>query len=203
MLSIGRKPYTQDLGLENIGVKPNDRGQIEVDPETFRVGDYKNIFAIGDVINHGPMLAHKASDDGVFVMEQIAGIRGFVDYNSTPSIIYTTPEVAQVGMTSEEATAKGHEIIEASFPFTANSRAKCYHTTDGLVKMIVDKNTDQLLGVHIFGPDAGEVIQESAAIIAFKGSAEDIARISHGHPGFSEAVREAAWQAFAGKSLHT
>ena len=187
LVAIGRRPYTKGLGLENVGVTPDQRGFIANDH--FKVAD--GIWVIGDV-THGPMLAHKAEEDAVAAIELIAGKPGHVDYALVPSVIYTAPEVAWVGKTEEALKAEGVDYKKGKFPFAANSRAKINHETEGFVKVLADAKTDKVLGVHIFGPQAGEMIGEACMTMAFGGSSEDIARTCRPHPTRSEAVRQAA-----------
>jgi dihydrolipoamide dehydrogenase len=188
LLAVGRRPYTSGLGLETVGVVPDARGFLETDH--FRTAA-AGIWAIGDVI-HGPMLAHKAEEDAVACIELIAGKAGHVDYNLVPSVVYTTPEVAWVGRSEEQLKAEGRAYKAGKFPFAANSRAKINHETDGLVKVLADAVTDEVLGVHILGPQAGEMIGEYCVAMAFRAASEDIARICHPHPTRSEAGRQAA-----------
>ncbi|MFM8753873.1 MAG: dihydrolipoyl dehydrogenase [Phenylobacterium sp.] len=188
LLAIGRRPYTAGLGLETVGIVPDARGFIETDH--FRTSA-AGVWAVGDVI-HGPMLAHKAEEDGVACIELIAGKAGHVDYNLVPSVVYTTPEVAWVGRNEEQLKAEGRVYKAGKFPFAANSRAKINHETDGFVKVLADAATDEILGVHILGPQAGELIGEYCVAMAFRAASEDIARICHPHPTRSEAGRQAA-----------
>ena len=188
LVAIGRRPYTEGLGLESVGVTPDRRGVI--DNSHFKTGT-AGVWVIGDV-THGPMLAHKAEEDAVAAVELIAGKPGHVDYDLVPSVIYTTPEVAWVGKTEEQLKAAGVAYKKGKFPFAANSRAKINHEADGFVKVLADATTDKLLGVHIYGPQAGELISEASMTMAFGGSSEDIARTCHPHPTRSEAVRQAA-----------
>ena len=187
LVAIGRRPYTEGLGLESVGVTPDKRGFIAHDH--FKVAD--GVWVIGDV-THGPMLAHKAEEDAVACIDTIAGKFGHVDYDLVPSVVYTFPEVAWVGKTEDQLKAEGVQYKKGKFPFTANSRAKINHETDGFVKVLADAQTDKLLGVHIMGPQAGEMIHEAAITMAFGGASEDIARTCHAHPTRSEAVRQAA-----------
>lgn len=189
LVAIGRKPYTEGLGLEAVGIETGPRGRIEVD-DHFRT-NVPNIRAIGDVIK-GPMLAHKAEEEGVIVAEMIAGQSGHIDYNLIPGVIYTWPEVASVGRTEEQLKADGIAYKPGKFPFSANSRARAVGETDGFVKILADAETDRILGAHIIGPDAGTLISELVLAMEFKASAEDIARTSHAHPTLEEAVKEAA-----------
>jgi dihydrolipoamide dehydrogenase len=194
LVSIGRKAYTDGLGLENIGLKPDERGKLLVN-EKFQTS-VPNVYAIGDVI-YGPMLAHKAEEEGVAVAEIITGQHGHVNYDAIPGVVYTYPEVASVGKTEDELKKAGVEYNVGKFPFLANSRARANGDTDGFVKILADKKTDQILGAHIIGANAGELIQELVVGMEFKAAAEDIARTSHGHPGLSEAVKEAALATFS------
>lgn len=188
LVAIGRRPYTAGLGLERIGVKMDARGFIETDHFKTNV---EGVWAIGDVI-HGPMLAHKAEDDGAACAELIAGKAGHVDYDKTPSVVYTWPEVASVGKTEEDLKKAGVEYKTGKFPFMANSRAKTNHETDGFVKILADAKTDRVLGCHIVGVGAGELIAEVVSVMEFGGASEDIARTCHAHPTRSEAIRQAA-----------
>jgi dihydrolipoamide dehydrogenase len=187
--SIGRRPYTHGLGLETVGLKTDNRGRIPVDAHYQTAA--KGVYAIGDVIA-GPMLAHKAEDEAVAVAEIIAGQRGHVNYDAIPAVVYTAPEVASAGKTEEELKAANIAYKTGKFPFSANSRARVNAATDGFAKVLADAKTDQILGVHIIGPEAGNMIAEAALAIEFKAAAEDIARTSHAHPTLSEAVRGAA-----------
>lgn len=189
LVAIGRKPFTDGLGCEEAGIKKDQQGRIEVDAhyQTSVAG----IFAIGDVIK-GPMLAHKAEEEGVAVAELIAKGFGHVNYNTVPGVIYTHPEVACVGLTEEQAAAQGLQVNVGKFPFLANGRARAKGFTEGFVKIIADKKTDRLLGAHIVGPSASEIIHEVVVCMEFGGSAEDLARSFHAHPTLSEVVREAA-----------
>lgn len=189
LVAIGRRPYTQGLGLEDIGVQINARGQIETD-EHYKTS-VDGIYAIGDVIV-GPMLAHKAEDEGVAVAEMIAGQAGHVNYNVIPGVVYTEPEIASVGQTEEELKQSAIAYKVGKFTFTANGRARAMRATDGFVKVLADAATDRVLGVHIIGAGAGELIHEAAVLMEFGGSSEDLARTCHAHPTMSEAVKEAA-----------
>ena len=188
LVAIGRVPYTEGLGLDALGVKM-ERGRVVTDAHFKSSVD--GIYAIGDVIA-GPMLAHKAEDEGVAVAEIIAGQAGHVNYDAIPNVIYTFPEVASLGKTEEELKAAGIAYAVGKFPFTANGRAKVNRTTDGFVKILADAKTDRVLGVHIIGADAGTMITEATIAMEFGGAAEDIARTCHPHPTLSEAVKEAA-----------
>jgi dihydrolipoamide dehydrogenase len=189
LVAIGRVPYTDGLGLEHLGVSRDNRGRIQTDAHF--ATNVTGIYAIGDVIA-GPMLAHKAEDEGVAVAEIIAGKAGHVNYDVIPNVVYTYPEVASVGKTEEELKAAGIAYNAGKFPFTANGRAKVNHTTEGFVKILADAATDRVLGVHIVGADAGNLIAELAMAMEFGASSEDIARTCHAHPTLTEAVKEAA-----------
>jgi len=198
LVAIGRRPYTEGLGLEKAGVKIDERGFIVID-DTYRT-TADGVYAIGDCVP-GPMLAHKAEDEGVVCVEIIAGGKSHVNYDAIPSIVYTWPEVAAVGATEQELKESGTEYRAGSFPFTANSRARTNMETDGFVKILAAAKTDRVLGAHIIGPDAGTLIHEIVAVMEFGGAAEDIARMTHGHPTLSEAIKEAAL-AVAGRPVH-
>jgi dihydrolipoamide dehydrogenase len=189
LVAVGRVPNTQGLGLADIGVKTDNRGRVVID-EHFQTS-VPGIYALGDVIE-GPMLAHKAEDEGIAVAEILAGQAGHVNYDVIPSVVYTAPEVASVGKTEEELKEAGIAYRAGKFPFTANGRAKVNRTTEGFVKVLADAATDRVLGVHIIGADAGTVIAEAAVLMEFGGSAEDLARTCHAHPTLNEAVKEAA-----------
>jgi dihydrolipoamide dehydrogenase len=189
LVCIGRVPYTDGLGLKEAGVALDNRGGVQIDPHFST--SVKGIYAIGDVVA-GPMLAHKAEDEGVACAEIIAGQAGHVNYDVIPGVVYTTPEVASVGKTEEELKAAGVPYNSGKFPFTANGRSKVNQTTDGFVKVLADAKTDRVLGVHIIGIEAGEMIHEAAVLMEFGGAAEDLARTCHAHPTRSEAIKEAA-----------
>ena len=189
LISIGRKAFTDNLNLEKINLKTDDKGRVKVD-KNFKT-DKKNIFAIGDVIQ-GPMLAHKAEEEGIAVAEIIAGQSGHVNYDLIPGVIYTSPEVATIGKTEEQLKKQNISYKIGKFPFMANSRAKAIDEPEGFVKILADNSTDKVLGVHIIGPHAGEMIAEMAVAMEFGASSEDIARTCHAHPTFSEAIKEAA-----------
>ena len=197
LVSTGRRPYTEGLGLESLGVEM-ERGMIKTDAH-WR-SNVEGIYAIGDV-TAGPMLAHKAEDEGVAVAETIAGKHGHVNYNVIPGVVYTQPEVAAVGATEEELKSAGIKYVTGKFPFTANGRARAMNHTDGFVKFLADAETDRVLGVYILGFGAGEMIHEAAVLMEFGGSSEDLGRTCHAHPTMSEAVREAALATFA-KPIH-
>lgn len=198
LVAIGRRPFTDGLGLDEISVARDPAGRIGVN-EDFAT-NVPGIYAIGDVIR-GPMLAHKAAEEGIAVVERITGQKTTVEYDAIPSVVYTWPEAAAVGKTEEELKAAGIDYQVGKFPFTANPRARTNADTDGFVKMLADAATDRVLGVHIIGPDAGTMIAEAALAIEFAASAEDIARTSHAHPTLSEALKEAAL-AVAGRAIH-
>jgi dihydrolipoamide dehydrogenase len=199
LVAVGRVPYTDGVGLDEAGVKRDAKGRIDVD-DHFRTSA-AGIYAIGDVIR-GPMLAHKAEDEGIALAEIIAGQAGHVNYDVIPGVVYTAPEVAAVGRTEEELKAAGIDYKAGKFLFLANGRAKANQTTDGFVKVLADAKTDRVLGVHIVGPMSGELIHEAAVLMEFGGSAEDLARTCHAHPTLSEAVKEAAL-AVAGRAIHS
>jgi dihydrolipoyl dehydrogenase len=188
LIATGRIPYTQGLGLEEAGVAM-ERGRIVIDDHF--ATNVPGVYAIGDVVR-GPMLAHKAEDEGVAVAELIAGEAGHVNYNVIPGVVYTMPEVASIGITEDEAKARGLTVAIGKFPFSANGRARAMRETDGFVKIIADAATDRVLGVHILGAGAGELIAEAAVLMEFSGSSEDLARTCHAHPTMSEAMKEAA-----------
>ncbi len=199
LMAIGRKPYTDNLGLENLEVATNDKGQIKVDDNLET--NIKGVYAIGDVVR-GAMLAHKASEEGVFVAERIAGQKPHINYSLIPNIVYTQPEVAGVGLTEEELKEAGRAIKTGSFPFKANARAKISMDTDGFIKVIADKETDEILGVHMIGPRIADSYTEAVVAMEFRAAAEDIARMSHGHPTFSETFKEACLAATEDRALH-
>ena len=189
LVSVGRKPYTEGLNLSKIGVKKDEKGRIEVNKKLQT--SIENIYAIGDVIK-GPMLAHKAEEEGIAVAEIIAGQAGHVNYNVIPGVVYTSPEVATVGKTEEQLKSEKINYKIGKFPFMANSRAKVNNETEGFVKILADSKTDKVLGVHIIGPHSGDLIAEMALAMEFGASAEDIARTCHAHPTHTEAIKEAA-----------
>ncbi len=198
LIAIGRVPFTDGLGLDELGVVRDNRKRIAVNGQ-FET-NVTGIYAIGDVIA-GPMLAHKAEDEGIAVAEILAGQAGQVNHDVIPNVIYTTPEVASVGKTEEELKAAEIAYTVGKFPFIANGRAKANRTTDGFVKVLADAETDRILGVHIIGANASELIAEAAVIMEFGGSAEDLARTCHAHPTLSEAVKEAA-MAVGKRAIH-
>ncbi len=189
LVSVGRKPYTEGLNLSKVGIKKDSKGRIEVDNKLQTT--VESIFAIGDVIK-GPMLAHKAEDEGIAVAEILAGQAGHVNYDVIPGVVYTSPEVATVGKTEEQLKSEKRNYKVGKFPFLANSRAKVNNETEGFVKILADSNTDKVLGVHIIGPHCGDMIAEMALAMEFGASAEDIARTCHAHPTHTEAIKEAA-----------
>jgi dihydrolipoamide dehydrogenase len=190
LVAVGRKPYTTGLGLAEAGVQLEEKTGKAPVGEDYQT-NVPGIYAIGDLIA-GPMLAHKASEDGVAFVERLTGLKTHVDYNTVPSVIYTWPEVASVGPTEEQLKSDGQEYKVGRFPFSANPRARCMGESEGLVKVLADKNTDRVLAVHIFGPRASDMIAEAVTVMEFGGSAEDIGRICHAHPTVSEALKEAA-----------
>ena len=198
LVAIGRRPFTSGVGLENAGVELDERGFVKTD------GHYQTnvpgIYAIGDVIG-GAMLAHKAEEEGIACVERIAGQAGHVNYGAIPGVVYTHPEIAAVGKTEEALKAEGVDYSAGKFPFMANARAKAVGDTEGFVKILADAKTDRVLGCHIIGPGAGELIQEVVLAMEFGGASEDIARTSHAHPGTAEAVKEAAF-AVLGRAIH-
>jgi len=198
LIAVGRRPYTADLGLDSVGLTTDNHGRIEVG-QNFATS-VAGVFAIGDVIA-GPMLAHKAEDEGVCVAEHIAGGRPHIDYDAIPAVIYTAPEVASVGKTEDALKEAGVAYRAGKFPFSANARARCTGQTDGFVKVLADAATDRVLGVHIIGAEAGTMIAEAALAMEFGASSEDLARTCHAHPTLEEAVKEAALAAH-GSPIH-
>lgn len=199
LVAVGRKPYTAELNAEAAGVKLNDRGQVEVNDHLQTTAS--NIYAIGDVVR-GAMLAHKAEEEGVFVVEHIAGQKPHMNYDLIPGVVYTWPEVASVGKTEKELKDAGREIKVGSFPIKALGRARASMDIAGLIKVIADKETDEVLGVHMIGPRVADLIMEAVVAMEYRASAEDIARICHPHPTYSEAMKEAALDAFEKRPLH-
>lgn len=199
LVSVGRRPYTDNLGLEKAGVKLDERGRVHVDDHLQT--NVPNIYAIGDVVR-GAMLAHKAEEEGVFVAEYMAGQKPHMNYNLIPGVVYTWPEVAAVGQTEEELKKAGRKIKIGQFPFKASGRARASMDLDGLVKVIADEETDEVLGVHMIGPRAADMIMEAVVAMEYRASAEDIARICHAHPTFTEALKEAALDATGKRALH-
>ncbi|HRZ75336.1 MAG TPA: dihydrolipoyl dehydrogenase [Flavobacterium sp.] len=199
LVSVGRRPYTDGLNSEKAGVKVTDRGQIEVNNHLQTTA--ANIYAIGDVVR-GAMLAHKAEEEGVLVAEILAGQKPHIDYNLIPGVVYTWPEVAAVGKTEEQLKEEGVAFKSGSFPFKALGRARAGGDTDGFVKILADAKTDEVLGVHMIGPRCADLIAEAVTAMEFRASAEDISRMSHAHPTFAEAVKEAALAATDNRPLH-
>ena len=200
LVCVGRHAYTDQLGLKNIGIETNKQGKIEVD-DHFHT-PVEGIYAIGDVIDKGPMLAHKAEEEGVFVAEALAGQKPHINYLLIPSVIYTWPEVASVGYTEEQLKEEGRKYKSGSFPFRALGRARASADLDGLVKVLADAETDEILGMHMIGPRAADMIAEAVVAMEYRASAEDIARMSHAHPTFTEAIKEASLAATENRALH-
>lgn len=199
LVSVGRSPFTKGLGLENVGVKTTERGQIETNEHLQT--NVPNIYAIGDVVK-GAMLAHKAEEEGVMVAEILAGQKPHIDYNLIPGVVYTWPEVAAVGKTEEQLKEAGVDYKVGKFPFKALGRARASNDTDGFVKILADKATDEVLGVHMIGARCADLIAEAVTAMEFRASAEDISRMSHAHPTFTEAIKEAALAATEDRALH-
>ncbi|MEY3085853.1 MAG: hypothetical protein RL037_2052 [Bacteroidota bacterium] len=199
LVAVGRKAHTQGLALENVGLSPNQRGQVEVNDHLQTA--VPNIYAIGDVVR-GAMLAHKAEEEGVYVAELIAGQKPHLNYNLIPGVVYTWPEVAAVGKTEEELKAAGIEYKMGSFPIKALGRARASMDTAGFIKILADKTTDEVLGVHMIGPRVADLIMEAVTAMEYRASAEDMARICHPHPTYSEGVKEAALAATENRALH-
>ena len=198
LVSIGRRPYTDGLGLETIGVEMDERSRVKINHDFST--NVPGVWAIGDVVE-GPMLAHKAEDEGVACAENIAGLTGYVNHDVIPGVVYTFPEVASVGKSEDELKEAGIKYSVGKFPFTANSRAKANQSTEGFVKILADKESDRVLGVHIIGGDAGNMIAQAATAMEFGASAEDIALTCHAHPTETEAMKEAAL-AVHGRPIH-
>ena len=199
LVAVGRQPYTQGLALENAGVALDDAGRIVVDEQLKTSAD--NIYAIGDVIR-GAMLAHKAEEEGVFVAEVLAGQKPHINYNLIPGVVYTWPEVASVGFTEEQLKEQGRDYKTGSFPYRALGRARASMDIDGQVKVLADKNTDEILGVHIIGARAADMIAAAVTAMEYRASAEDVARMSHAHPTYMEAVKEACLAATDNRAIH-
>ena len=199
LVAVGRKPYTEGLGLENAGVKLNERNQVEINAHLQT--NISNIYAIGDVVE-GAMLAHKAEEEGVVVAEYLAGQKPHIDYNLIPGVVYTWPEVASVGKTEDELKSANVDYKSGKFSMRALGRSRASGDIDGFVKVLADKTTDEILGVHIVGARAADLIMEAAVAMEYRASAEDLARICHGHPTYSEAIKEAAKAAWDGKPLN-
>ncbi|PHQ79063.1 MAG: dihydrolipoyl dehydrogenase [Thalassobium sp.] len=199
LVAVGRKPYTEGLGLDKVGVATNDRGMIETNHNLQT--NVANIYAIGDVVA-GPMLAHKAEEEGVYVAELMSGQKPHIDYNLIPGVIYTWPEVAAVGKTEQELKDEGREYNVGQFPMKALGRSRASMDTAGMIKILADKNTDEVLGVHMIGARVADLIMEACVAMEYRASAEDIARICHPHPTYSEAMKEAALAATGDRALH-
>ena len=200
IVAVGRTAYTEGLGLENIGITLEERGK-KIPVNEHLETPVAGVYAIGDVVK-GAMLAHKAEDEGVYVAERLAGQKPHIDYNLIPGVVYTWPEVASVGKTEEQLKAEGRQYKTGSFPFKASGRAKASGDTDGFVKVLADTGTDEVLGVHMIGPRAADMIAEAAVAMEYRASAEDIARICHAHPTYTEAFREAALAATDNRAIH-
>jgi dihydrolipoamide dehydrogenase len=199
LVALGRKPYTDNLGLDKAGVKVDAKGKVEVDEHLQT--NVAGIYAIGDVVR-GAMLAHKAEEEGTFVAEVIAGQKPHINYNLIPGVVYTWPEVAAVGYTEEQLKEKGTKYKVGNFPFKASGRARASMDTDGFVKVLADATTDEILGVHMIGPRTADMIAEAVVAMEFRASAEDIARMSHAHPTFTESFKEACLDATAKRAIH-
>ncbi|MEK6450560.1 MULTISPECIES: dihydrolipoyl dehydrogenase [Myroides] len=200
LVAVGRRPYTDGLNAEKAGIKLTERGQVEVNDHLQTTAP--NVYAIGDVIR-GAMLAHKSEEEGVMVAEFLAGQKPHINYNLIPGVIYTWPEVAAVGKTEEQLKAEGVEYKAGSFPFRALGRARASADTDGLVKILADKNTDEILGIHMIGARCADLIAEAVVAMEYRASAEDLARMSHAHPTFAEAIKEAALAATDNRAIHS
>lgn len=200
IVSVGRVAYTKELGLENIGITPEERGN-KITVNDHLETSVEGVYAIGDVVR-GAMLAHKAEDEGIYVAERIAGQKPHIDYNLIPGVVYTWPEVASVGKTEEQLKEAGVKYKSGSFSFKASGRAKASGDTDGFVKVLADTETDEVLGVHMIGPRAADMIAEAVVAMEYRASAEDIARICHAHPTYTEALKEAALAATANRAIH-
>ncbi|MBL6645277.1 MAG: dihydrolipoyl dehydrogenase [Flavobacteriales bacterium] len=199
LVAVGRKPYTQGLGLDKVGLALDGRGRVEVDAHLRTAQPH--VYAIGDVVK-GAMLAHKAEEEGIYAVEHMAGQKPHIDHNLIPGVVYTWPEVAAVGRTEEQLKADGVAYKTGSFPFKASGRARASMDTDGVVKVLAHADTDEILGVHICGPRAADMIAEAVVAMEFRASAEDVARMSHAHPTFTEAIKEAALAATGDRALH-
>lgn len=199
LVSVGRRPYTEGLGLDKIGVKVDNRGRIETDDHLKT--NVEGIYAIGDVVK-GAMLAHKAEEEGVYVAEIMAGQKPHINYNLIPGVVYTWPEVAAVGFTEEQLKEQGRKYKVGSFPFKASGRARASMDTDGFVKVLADEATDEILGVHMIGPRTADMIAEAVVAMEYRASAEDISRMSHAHPTFTESMKEACLDATAKRAIH-
>lgn len=200
LVSVGRRPYTDNLGLEAAGVKVDAKGRIETD-DHLRT-NVEDIYAIGDVVK-GAMLAHKAEEEGIFVAESMAGQKPHINYNLIPGVVYTWPEVAGVGFTEEQLKEQGRKYKSGSFPFRASGRARASMDLDGFIKVLADESTDEILGVHMIGPRAADMIAEAVVAMEYRASAEDISRMSHAHPTFTESIKEACLDATGKRAIHT
>eukprot|EP00122_Pirum_gemmata_P004429 Pgem_evm1s4023 len=199
LVSVGRRPYSDQLGLENVGIQTDKMGRVGVN--NMFESSCPGVYAIGDLIE-GPMLAHKAEDEGIICVEGMVGGHPHIDYNCVPSVVYTHPEVAWVGKTEEQLKEEGIEFKVGKFPFAANSRAKTVNDQEGFVKVLSDKKTDRMLGCHIIGANAGEMINEAVLALEYGASAEDVGRVCHAHPTLAEAFREAAIMSWSGKAIN-
>jgi dihydrolipoamide dehydrogenase len=199
LVSVGRRPYTDNLGLDKAGVKVDNRGKVETNDHLQT--NVEGIYAIGDVVK-GAMLAHKAEEEGTYVAEVMAGQKPHINYNLIPGVVYTWPEVAAVGFTEEQLKEQGRKYRLGSFPFKASGRARASMDTDGFVKVLADEATDEILGVHMIGPRAADMIAEAVVAMEFRASAEDVSRMSHAHPTFTEAMKEACLDATAKRAIH-
>lgn len=200
LVAVGRKPYTENLGLEKAGIELDDQGRIKVNEHLQT--NIPNIYAIGDVVR-GPMLAHKAEEEGVLVVEQLAGQKPHIDYNLIPAVVYTWPEVAGVGKTEEQLLEEGRSYKIGQFPIRALGRARASGDTDGFVKILADEATDEVLGIHMIAARAADLIADAVTLLEYRASAEDIARMSHAHPTYAEAIKEAALEATEKRAIHT
>lgn len=200
LVAVGRKPYTENLGLEKAGIELDDQGRIKVNEHLQT--NIPNIYAIGDVVR-GPMLAHKAEEEGVFVAEQLAGQKPHIDYNLIPAVVYTWPEVAGVGKTEEQLLEEGRSFKIGQFPIRALGRARASGDTDGFVKILADEATDEVLGIHMIAARAADLIADAVTLLEYRASAEDIARMSHAHPTYAEAIKEAALEATEKRAIHS
>lgn len=199
LIAVGRKPYTENLGLEQVGIEVDDKGRIQINEHLQT--NVSNIYAIGDVV-HGPMLAHKAEEEGVKVAEYLAGQKPHIDYNLIPAVVYTWPEVAGVGKTEEQLIEGRHKYKTGQFPIRALGRARASGDTDGFVKILADEATDEVLGIHIIGARAADLIADAVTLLEYRASAEDIARMSYAHPTYAEAIKEAALDATGKRAIH-
>ncbi len=200
LVSVGRYAYTDGLGLDKVGIPTDDRGRVEVDAHLQT--NVAGVYALGDVVK-GAMLAHKAEEEGVFVAEVMAGQKPHIDYNLIPGVVYTWPEVAAVGQTEEQLKEAGVDYKVGSFPMRALGRSRASMDLDGLVKVLADKETDEILGVHIVGARAADMIAEAVVAMEYRASAEDVSRMSHAHPTYTEAIKEACMAATDNRSIHT